>query len=507
MTSDRIVLCAGSVFSQPGADAVGIDGDRIRAVGPRDEVLAAFEGTATFVDVPGAAILPGFVDAHVHLFHTGLIDSGWRIDLADFSRDATLDALAAAVSTRGSGEWVVASGWDESTWADARYLDRRELDRIAPDSPVIAVRMDGHMLIANSAALRWAEAHGVGDLEPQLVDAERGALRERAAWALQQTIRPDRAALGEAMVAAVMHCHRLGITSVHTMSAAERVDILTAEAARRRLRTAVYAPVDADVDWTTYGPTTSTDPWFRWMGAKIFTDGSIGAMNAAVAEPYTDDGGTGALNWPDETVREWIERAERMGHPTAIHAIGDRAIEQVIRLHEEIGTSPELRHRIEHFELAATGHIERARDAGLGVCMQPNCLGRWSGPGRMNERRLGVRRDRASNPLRHVLDAGLALALGSDGMPLSPLYGIHWAVNAAYPGQRLTVDEAVAGYALGGAWLTFDESDKGRIAPGALADLVVLDDDPGRAPKSIIDRTVVATYVGGERVFPTGDAP
>jgi predicted amidohydrolase YtcJ len=169
----------------------------------------------------------------------------------------------------------------------------------------------------------------------------------------------------------------------------------------------------------------------------------------------------------------------------------------VLKAHEDVGSMPEMRHRIEHLELPADGQIERARDLGLHLSMQPNFIGNWSGPGSMYERKLGKDRDVVSNPLRQVADAGAELALGSDGMPISPLYGLHWAVNGAYEGQRLGVTEALAAYTAGGARFGFEEDVKGCFDVGAYADLVILDEDPCLAPSEIRDRRVLATYVAG----------
>jgi len=171
-----------------------------------------------------------------------------------------------------------------------------------------------------------------------------------------------------------------------------------------------------------------------------------------------------------------------------------------------VGTDRALRHRIEHFELPRRMHLARARRLGLCISMQPNFIGNWSGPGSLYVDRLGAKRDWESNPLRRVVDEGLPLAFGSDGMPVSPLYGLHWAVNGPYPGQRLTVDEAVDRYTAWGAWFGFDEEVKGRIEPGLLADLVVLDEDPTLRPERIRERRVEMTFVGGERVYERGAA-
>jgi len=501
-----MIFVNGVLHGHPQADALAVSGDRILALGTSDEVKPLVGDDTDIIDLGGRFLMPGFIDAHVHLFHVGLIESGWRIDLAGAERDEALERLRVAVETRGRGEWVIGGGWDESRWRIREYLSRADLDRIAPDSPVLAVRMDGHILVANSQAFRWMDEHPFDGLDPSLVDEANGLLREESGWALLKRIEPDETALREAVIAAAAHCHRHGVTSVHTMTHSRRLPPLQERIEAARLRTTVYIPVDSPFDVGRVGPGDGqTGPWLRIGGAKIFADGSIGAQNAALSQPYVS-GGTGKLNWGDEDLRVLIERAERSGHPTAIHAIGDRAIEQVLSIHEGVGTSTALRHRIEHFELPGAGHLERARDAGITVCMQPNFIGNWSGPDSMYVDRFGSERDSASNPLRQVVDSGLPLAFGSDGMPVGPLYGLHWAVNAPYPGQQLSVGEALVCYTEAPARLSFEEEVKGKLESGMLADLVVLDEDPSLQPGSIDQRVVELTVVGGECVYRREDS-
>ena len=501
MQQASIVFDGGTLFSHSRAEALAVHGERILAIGAPEEIAPLINEKTQIIDLGGRFLLPGFIDAHLHLFHVGLSESGWRVDLSGLKRDEALERIRQAVEERGRGEWVASGGWDESQWRIRQYLSRDELDRVAPESPVLAVRMDGHILAANSKAFEWMEEHPIEGLDPPLVDAARGHLREGSAWALQKEIEPDETALREAVFAASKHCHRHGVTSAHTMTNSRRLGPLEAHLAAARLRTTIYLPVDSPRDVGPVGPDDGkVNPWLRVGGAKIFADGSIGARNAAVSQPYAS-GGMGKLNWDDDDLQALIERAEREGHPAAIHAIGDRAIEQVIELHERVGTSAALRHRIEHFELPAEGHIERARDASLTVCMQPNFIGNWSGPDSMYVERFGEARDRASNPLRRVVDTGLPLAFGSDGMPVGPLYGLHWAVNAPYPGQRLSVEEALFCYTEAPARLAFEETLKGRLEPGMLADLVILDENPADRPEAIDRRVVEMTFVGGECVY------
>jgi len=319
--------------------------------------------------------------------------------------------------------------------------------------------------------------------------------------AMLAQIAPDRATAANALAAAADLCHRLGVTSVHTMSRLHNVPALMDGREVRRLRVTICPEVASFDRLEAVGLETGFgDSWLRFGGIKIFADGSIGAQNAALSEPFVG-GGTGALNHDDAELRSMIRTAAAAGWQTVIHAIGDRAIEQVLDAHEAVGSDSELRHRIEHFELPREGQLRRVRDLGLWISMQPNFIGNWSGPRSLYVDRLGADRDRASNPLRRVVDEGLPLALGSDGMPISPLYGLHWAVNGPYPAQRLTVEEAIDRYTAGGARFGFEEAVKGRIESEMLADLVVLDENPLFHPDRIRERIVEMTFVGGELVY------
>ncbi|HHK67136.1 MAG TPA: hypothetical protein ENJ47_01875, partial [Candidatus Acetothermia bacterium] len=220
MTAD-LILTNGTVCPAREADSIAINGDRILAVARSDEIGAlAGEGTET-IDLEGRPVLPGFIDAHVHLFDAGLREIGWRVDLSGLSRDETLAALREAVKSRGEGEWVIGEGWDESRWGEPRYLTRGDLDRAFPDSPLGAVRMDGHMIVLNRVGLRAASSL-VPDHGSDLFDPGKGILREEAAWTLLERIEPDPSTLAEALSGAARLCHRLGVTSVHTMTKAWR---------------------------------------------------------------------------------------------------------------------------------------------------------------------------------------------------------------------------------------------------------------------------------------------
>ena len=494
------VLHNGSVYGYADADSILLERDRISAIGRIEQWSSELTEGAERIDLAGRVVYPGFVDAHIHLLHTGLVESGWRIDLMNLSRAEALEKLAQAAKNR-AGEWIIGYGWDESDWEDRQYLTKAELDKFAPNSPVVAIRLDGHLLAANSVVMEQ-----VPDTAPDgLIERETGLLRERAATEIIDSVHPDHAAVVEALNAAARLCHRLGITTVHTMTRLDYFAAFMERRQQRRLRITICPDVHSFDKLLAVGLKTGYgDGWLRFGGIKMFADGSIGASNAAVSEPYIK-GGLGELNHEDAVLRGWVETANRTGWQTIIHAIGDRAIEQVLRTHEDLHTDPSLRHRIEHFELPKESQWERVKQADLYVSMQPNFTANWSGPDNLYVDRLGLERDRMSNPFRSIHDAGIPLAFGSDGMPPSPLYGLHGAIHGAYPGQRLTIEEAIACYTEGGARFAFEEDDKGSLQPGKLADLAVIDQDPRLDPDHVLDRSIEMTFVGGKLVYSSDD--
>jgi len=491
-------ILRGAVFPTVSeADSLAIGGGKILAVGQAQQIAALATETTQTVNLNGKAVLPGFIDAHTHFLQVGLKEIGFRTDLSGLNRADTLARLAEAVKQRGEGEWVVGRGWDESGWQERHYLSRDDLDRIAPTTPLIAVRIDGHLLAANTPAL----ARIPPGVDQRLVDSDAGILREKAAFSFLRTIKPDSQTQTEALHAAATAAHRLGITSVHTMIPPQRIRLYMHERGRLKLRVTVCPEIPSLDALEKLGIESGFgDEWLQLGGVKLFADGSIGAGNAALGKPYADSGECGELNYTDEALIAIVRRCEQAGLQTVIHAIGDRTIEQVLKAHSVVGTSSELRHRIEHFELPTKTQIERTNDLDLHVSMQPNFVGNWSGSGKMYIDRLGKERDQQIDPHRLVLDAGLPLAFGSDCMPMSPLLGLHWAVNAPHRNQRVSVEEALTCYTENGAYFSFEEALKGRVNPGMLADLVVLNQDPRQLEEKLADLQVCMTFLGGELV-------
>jgi hypothetical protein len=493
---EAFLLCGGQVWGYPGSDAVFVADGRVAGIGRRED-LARFEATSW--DVGGGAILPGFIDGHTHLVESGLTEIGWRLDVSGCGREETLARMAAAGRLRSQGEWLFATGWDESQWTPASRLRRSELDRVVPGIPAVAVRVDGHLAVANSVALNLAQDAVSGALRLVDVDVELGEVREAAVFALLSLARPDDAAIREALHAAASSCHRLGITTAHIMTGSVDPFLILEISSSMRMRVVVHPPAEqlevlaGDGIWSGQG-----DAWGRWGGVKLFADGSIGARNAAVSLPYAC-GGHGALNHPAAWLSNRIAAAERSGWQTITHAIGDQAIGQVLDAHRRAGTERGFRHRLEHYEFPTIDQIQDTAELGLAVCMQPNFVGNWSGAGRLYEAALGADRDAACNPFSAVIAAGVPLGFGSDGMPLSPLYGIASAVQAPHEGQRISLEDAIRGYTEGSACLSGGEPAQGRVVVDGRADLVVLDGPLD--VESIGRRSVALTWIGGELVY------
>lgn len=498
-----LVLLHGRIITmdQPGqVQGLVISGDRILALGSDERVKGLADEATKMIDLHGRTVLPGLIDAHTHLVSTGLRETIY-LDLAQAGTlEELLEMVRAAAGDRAPGEWLIGRGWEESRWPEQTYVAREDLDRAAPGNPAALARVDGHLLCVNSKALqRLPLPEKFGDR----ADLERGLLWEEAAWWFHDQIEPEAGELERAIAAATRGAHSLGVTSVHDIVKPAYLGAYQKLHATGRLKLRVYfnPQVEHARQLIDAGLVTgSGDHWLRLGAVKLFADGSIGAGNAALSEPYCDRRSRGQLNYDEEELFHIVNWAHEQGWQVMTHAIGDRAIESLLRVYERTGVTPQDRYRIEHFELANEVDLERAARIGIIASMQPNFL-QWVSSGGMYQTRLGEERTGRATPHRVVLDAGIRLACGSDCMPFGPLFGIHQAVNAPYPAQRLTVEEALRCYTQGGAYASFEEGLKGSLAPGRLADFIVLSANPFEHPRELENIKVEMTYLGGEPVF------
>ena len=487
-----------------GADALAVIDGKIATIGTAGHVRTWANAMTEVVDLQGRTLTPGFIDAHTHLVTDGLQASGRHLDLADTaSLDDVTDEVREAARARDAGRWIRGRGWDESRWADGRYVTREDLDRVAPEHPVALSRVDGHLLAVNSRAL---ESIDVGE-DASRVDREHGLLREEAAWAFLDHIPLTDDDIVTAIRAGVEKAHSLGITNIHDVVDADRMRAYHRlhRQGSLDLRVRLNPLVQHLDELESLGLGSGFgDGWLQLGAIKLFTDGSIGARNAALVEAYTDDPSTtGELNYDQSDLDQLVQRAHEAGFQVMLHAIGDRAIEAALTALETADVGPDDRARIEHLELPTDDQLHRMAERGVVASMQPNFL-QWSGPDGMYVQRLGAERDARIDPHRRALEAGVPLAFGSDTMPLGPLYGLSLAVNAPHEAQRLSPEDALRAYTSGAAYVGFAESHCGSLRAGAWADLVVLSDDPTAIDAArLADVQVEATYVGGWRVHPT----
>jgi predicted amidohydrolase YtcJ len=517
-----LVLTNGKIWTGSGfAKSVTIDGNRIVAVD-----AAAPEG-AKVIDLKGRLAVPGFIDNHTHFVSGGFQLS--RVQLRDAaSPEEFARRIAEHAKTLGKGKWVTGWGWDEQLWNPYRLPERSMIDALTPDNPVFVSRLDGHMAVANSVALKLAgitretpDPPG-GTIVRDKNGEPTGLLKDEAMSPVYAVIPPAsheervaaaRAALGEAA--------RLGVTSLCDMSGGlEAFDDFRAYQQLERegaltSRIYLFSPVSAyeRLKAASVEKRFGSDK-LRIGALKGFADGSLGSSTAAFYEPFVgepENRGLTMQELTDGSMAKWVADADASNLHIAIHAIGDRANADVLSIFESRPDFKNRRFRIEHAQHLNPELIKRFAAGRVIASMQPYHAiddGRWA------EKKIGKERAKGTYAFRSLLDAGAVLTFGSDWTvaPLDPIQGIYAAVTRRtldgkhpkgwVPEQKITVEEALRAYTVSNAWAMFAEHETGRIAPDLLADIVVLSDDLFTiAPEKIEGVKVEMTIFDGRVIY------
>ena len=511
--------------ARPWAAGVALRGDTIVAAGSTRDVNR-FRGPSTRVlDGGDRSVLPGFGDSHTHF-----VDGGFQlmsVDLRDADSPAEFTRRIAEFARRlPKGRWITGGNWDHENWLGAPLPRREWIDSVTPDNPVFVSRLDGHMGVANSLALRLAgitrsaRAPAGGEIIRDAATGEvTGILKDNASDAIWRAIpSPTATETDSALVMALRHSAEFGVTTVHVMGSWSDLAAFKRARDRKALTTRVYAFVPL-ATWRSLADTVRAqgrgDDWLRWGGVKGFMDGSLGSTTAAFFEPYRDaPTSRGLLVTDSATMLEWILGADSAGLQVAVHAIGDRANARLLDFYaeaERVHGARDRRFRDEHTQHLRLADIPRFGQLGVIPAMQPYHSiddGRWAW------KRLDTLRLRGTYAFRSLLEARAPLAFGSDWTvaPLSPVLGLYAAVTRRtldgknpggwFPEERVSLDQALRAYTAGVAYAGFMEDRTGVLRPGMRADIVLLDRDVFAMPaESLAVVRVQATIAGGRVVY------
>ena len=501
--------------------AVIIAGSKIVEAGPAGDVDVP--KNAEVIESTGKTVMPGFIDCHTHFILMG-VRTLTTLDLSGTrSISEVVEHVGGRLAELPKGAWLRGHGWDESRWVERRYITKRDLDHVSPDNPVILTPYYGHLATVNTMALELAKiTRETSDPPGGRIDRDSetgepmGVLRDEATKLIDEIIPPTTKEMSlKGLQKACEIALSWGCTSIHELGT-DAIGFNTYQTAiedgslkvrayvmpRARATEKMIDGLEALGIRTGFG-----DKSLRIGSVKIYIDGSMGARTAVFFEPYADDPSTtGLFTIQPEELRQRVLRAHKLGLQVAIHAIGDRGIEEALNAIEaalEEEPRKDHRHRIEHCEVLTEDQIIRIKRLGIVASMQPNFAGEWGQPGGMYEQRIGPERLRRSNPYRRLLDEGIKVAFGSDcgycpPWPFNPIFGIWSAINHPIEESRITLEEAVKCYTLDAAYASFEEDLKGSIEPGKLADITILSDDlTSIPPERISDVRADLTMVDG----------
>ncbi|HZM87239.1 MAG TPA: amidohydrolase [Blastocatellia bacterium] len=514
--------------SQQWVEALASRGERIIAIGSTREIKKLADTKTRIIDLKGRLALPGFIDDHTHF-----IEGGFHLLSVDLRDAATPEEFALRIrghaATLAAGRWVTGGDWDHERWPGGPLPTKELIDRYTTNNPVFVTRLDGHMGLANSTALRLAgitkdtkDPPGGTIVRDEMTGEPTGVLKDDAQSLVYRVIpAKTEAEREEALRASLAAAARFGVTSIQDITPWADYEVYKRFRDSGRLTVRVYARTPMS-QWKQQAEIVAKqgagDDWLRLGGLKAFMDGSLGSTTALFFEPFSDSPNTSGLmvddNIPEGKLKQNIKDADKAGLQCSIHAIGDKANNILLNYYEEVAKENgprDRRFRIEHAQHLLASDIIRIARLGVIASMQPYHAiddGRWA------EKRIGPVRIKTTYAFRWLLDSDAMMVFGSDWFvaPLSPILGIHAAVTRQtidgknpggwVPEQKVTVEEAVRAYTSSCAYAEFAERSKGSLEVDKLADVVVLSQDIFRInPNEIQKTSVVYTIAGGRVVY------
>jgi len=507
-------------LDKPNANAMAIKGDTILAIGTFKDLQKFIGENTETINIQGNFITPGFIDSHVHLLMGG--NSLLNVQLRDANtKEEFIKRIASFSNDLKPNQWIVEGNWDHTLWG-GELPSKEWIDEFTKENPVAIYRMDGHMILANSTALKIA---GIDRNTPKIKNGEivknsdgtpTGILKSEAMYLVLNKIPSLTDSQKEkAIKSAQKYLHSNGVTSIHDVDSLGGFEILKKMYANSELDIRVYS-ADPLYNWKALSNKEKVNTkWLKNGLLKGFVDGSLGSHSAAFKEPYSDKPeDSGILTVNIDSLKTWITKADNKNLQITVHAIGDKANNTLLNTYETViqsNKNKDRRFRIEHAQHLDHNDISRFSDLNVIASMQPYHAiddGRWA------ENLIGPERIKTTYAFKSLLDAKTTLVFGSDWpvAPASPLYGIYAAVtrqtldnknpNGWVPKQKITVKQALIAYTKNAAYSAFDEKIKGTLEEGKLADFVILSEDLTKIePQKIRDVKVLQTFVGGKKVY------
>jgi len=459
--------------------------DTIEDIIPKSEVIH-FLNFAEVLDFKDYCIIPGFIDTHTHLLGFGI---NKMTSVENCKSLSELKEVIAKKMKELDAETYIFTDFDESKWDEKKLPTRKDLDEIDPQKPIFLRRICGHIGIGNSAFLEKIKNRT--HLDPQKMDEEKGIFWEDIPLHIRSLFPSSEELIEKGVDLAQSQFVKEGITTIHEIGGKTGFNFLLKKWKKGDLKIRVRYYIEGlePENVIKVGLISGFgDDHLRFQGLKFFADGSVGGESALFSFPYGERKTFGIYLLPSKFF-EILKECSKNEIQVAVHAIGNKAIREVLNFAEKLGETRYL--RVEHFEFPEEEDIKRASKLGIKVSVQPNFAKNWGEEGGMYHKKLGDFY-RRNNPLNSLLKSGVDFAFGSDAMPPSPIYGIKSAVEHPIKEESISLLEALNRYTFWGAVMTEEEGQLGEIKRGAKADFVVTDENFTR---------IVATFIEGEQVY------